>query len=393
MLVPEGVYSTLPTSGPAWDAMLAAANSLSGAADIDNQDEKQGEKCLAAAYVAKITGNITYYTKVDNLLDSAPESENGGRTLALGRNLAAYVIAAEAAAHRTVKFTTWLRNVRTESLDGDTLISTHEGRPNNWGTACGASRVAAAIYLKDEIDLARAAKVFYGWLGNRSEYAGFDYGDLKWQADPSKPVGINPKGAMLGGYSVDGCLPDDQRRVSGTYADPPAANYVRAAITHSFVTATLLYNAGYTDVFEASDSALKRAVLFFRDRCHGTFTGDDAWAIPLIEWAYPDLEVGADVPDSVGKTMAWSAWTHGNWSRGDIAPPPPPPPPPDPDPTDPCAAVKAELATANTLLAESIGREQNLRDEVNTLLQELNLTERDLQDSLNKLALIRAIVA
>ena len=42
--------------------------------------------------------------------------------------------------------------------------------------------------------LARVAKVFKGWLGDRSSYSAFSYGELWWQCDPTKPVGINRAG-------------------------------------------------------------------------------------------------------------------------------------------------------------------------------------------------------
>ena len=74
-------------------------------------------------------------------------------------------------------FRDWLRQCLTVVLDGRTLISTHEERPNNWGTAAGASRMAVALYLGDTTQLERCAQVFHGWLGDRSAYAGFDFGD------------------------------------------------------------------------------------------------------------------------------------------------------------------------------------------------------------------------
>lgn len=345
----------LPTTGAAWDAVVAGSEALAltTRADLDNQDEKIGEDLMAAALRYRRTGHVASKEAGVAVLATAPESENGGRTLALGRNLASYIIAADLLEYRPDTFVAWARGVRRETLDGMTLIECQEKRGNNWGTAATASLIAVDLYLGDTTDLARAVRVFRGWLGDRSQYSGHDWGDLKWQANPAAPVGINPKGSQLGGYSVDGCLPDDQRREAGTYAAPPAVNYVRAAITHQYVSATLLWQAGYSDAFDWSDQALRRAVLFFRDRCGGTFSGDDAWCIPLIEWAYPGLEVGADVPGSLGKGFAWAAWTHGNWERTSAEPPPPPPPPPDPDPdpVDPCASVKAELADARGEIA------------------------------------------
>jgi hypothetical protein len=160
-------------------------------------------------------------------------TEVGGRTLALGRNLIGYVLAADLVglpATEDARFRTWLQTCLTETLDGKTLKSCHEERPNNWGTHAGASRVAAALYLGDTAQVERCAQVFKGWLGDRASYAGFDYGDLSWQADPSKPVGINPRGAMIQGHSVDGVLPDDQRRAGGFTWPPPKENYVWEAM-------------------------------------------------------------------------------------------------------------------------------------------------------------------
>ena len=45
--------------------------------------------------------------------------------------------------------------------------------PNNWGTHAGARRVAADLYLGDVTDLADAARVLQGCLGDRASYAGF----------------------------------------------------------------------------------------------------------------------------------------------------------------------------------------------------------------------------
>ena len=74
-----------------------------------------------------------------------------------------------------------------------TLVSTHEDRPNNWGTHAGAARAAIAAYLGDSAQLARTALVFRGYLGDRAAYAGFEFGDLSWQCDPAAgPSGINP---------------------------------------------------------------------------------------------------------------------------------------------------------------------------------------------------------
>jgi hypothetical protein len=112
-------------------------------------------------------------------------------------------------------FRNWLKQIVDPNYRVGTrpLVECHEKRANNWGTHAGASRAAIAIYLRDFAELARTAQVFKGWLGNRKTYSGFKYGkDLSWQADPTQLVGINPKGAKKDGHSIDGIMPDDQRR-------------------------------------------------------------------------------------------------------------------------------------------------------------------------------------
>ncbi|HET9948150.1 MAG TPA: hypothetical protein VFQ22_04475 [Longimicrobiales bacterium] len=64
------------------------------------------------------------------------------------------------------------------------------------------------------------ARVFHGWLGDRSAYAGSVYGDVSWQCDPEHPVEINPSGCVRDGHVLDGVIADDQRR-SGPYSWPP----------------------------------------------------------------------------------------------------------------------------------------------------------------------------
>ena len=59
-----------------------------------------------------------------------------------------------------------------------------------------------AIYLGDDVEVDAAARVFRGWLGDRTAYAGFRYGDLSWQANPLAPVGINAPGARIQGHDA-----------------------------------------------------------------------------------------------------------------------------------------------------------------------------------------------
>ena len=139
---------------------------------------RPGDPGDAAALVAARTGSAAHREKARAGIAAAIGSEAGGRSLAVGRNLPGYVIAADVIDLPSVdgaldaRFRGWLAGLRRQDLSGDTLVSTHELRPNNWGTMAGAARIAASSYIGDTADLDRAAAVFRGWLGDRADRAG-----------------------------------------------------------------------------------------------------------------------------------------------------------------------------------------------------------------------------
>jgi hypothetical protein len=308
-----------PTSGPAWQALKSAADGPVGPALIADQNSDADVDTLAAALVYARTGGAAYRAKAAGAIAAAIGTEQGGRTLALGRNLASYVIAADLIdlwgydSGLDGRFRAWLSAVRTENLGGETLIATHETRPNNWGTMAGASREAADAYLGDAVDLDRAARVFRGYLGDRSAYAGFKFGDLSWQADPSQPVGIVPTGATKAGVAIDGALPEDMRR-GCSFAIPPChTDYAWEAMQGVVVQAEILSRRGY-DAFGWQNQAVLRAAEFLErlDALFGGWwaTADDRWQPWIINRAY-GTSLPAASPGGVGKVMAWADWVFG----------------------------------------------------------------------------------
>jgi hypothetical protein len=308
-----------PTSGPAWDALKAAADGPLGGANIADQNSNHDVRTLAVALVFARTGDGSYRAKAAQAIAAAIGTEAGGRTLALGRNLASYVVAADlidlghADAALDARFRTWLDQVRREPLDGRTLISTQEDRPNNWGTMAGASRIAAGLYLGDTVDVARAATVLRGYLGDRGAYAGFKFGELSWQADPLAPVGVNPPGATRSGLDIGGALPDDMRRGCAFTVAPCHTGYAWEALQGVLVQAELLSRHGYP-AFAWGDSAVLRAALFLRrlDMLYGDWwaVGDDTWQAWLLNHAY-GTALPATTPARHGKVLGWTDWVYG----------------------------------------------------------------------------------
>jgi hypothetical protein len=316
MLISPSVLRALPMSGAAWSSLVDWA-ARTPTPNVSDQDDTSDVITLAKALVYARTGQTSYRDGVLGALRAAVGTEAGGRTLAEARNLPGYVLAADlvdlasvAPAFDTGVFRPWLRTVLSEPMtEGTDLVYTAEHRPNNWGTHAGAARVAITRYLGDGTGLARQATVFRGWLGDRSAYAGFAYGDLSWQCDPTAPVGIDPTGCTTDGVVIDGALPDDMRR-GGTFQWPPlATGYPWEALQGATLEAELLSRAGYP-AWAWQNDALERAATFLYERAGWLPDGDDRWQPWLINHAYGS-HFATVSPTSPGKNFGFSDWLYG----------------------------------------------------------------------------------
>jgi hypothetical protein len=313
--------SALPATGTAWNRVKKAADSDWGAITLFSTGHTQDTSVLAGALVYAKTGDARYRDKVGTALAAVIGTDRRtdygccGYQLGVARNLAGFVIAADLIdldgwnATVGAGFRSWLVEVRfRKGPRGEpSLAETQEKRANNFGTHASAARVAASLYLGDAGDVARAAAVFRGWLGDRSSYAGFSYGSLDWQCSASAPVGVNPAGCTRSGHSIDGVLADDQRRGGGFTWPPPKENYVWEALQGATAAAQLLSRAGYP-AWQWQDGALRRAVTWLHQQAQFPAAGDDAWVPWLVNFVY-----GTRFPTAaarVGKNMAWTDWTH-----------------------------------------------------------------------------------
>jgi len=314
-----GEIAQLSTTSEAWTNLLAAADNSCGLVDLSDQEQSTNVCIFAKALVFARTGISTYRDEVVAALKQIVASGTYvGRALALGHELGTYVVAADLIELRTFDppldqlFRAKLLELRTTPTlapDPANLIECNEKRPNNWGAYCGATRAAIAAYLGDTVDLARTAQVFKGYLGDRSAYAGFNFGgppdDLTWQCDPTQPVGINPAGCG----DLDGVLPDDQRRAGSYSWPPPRENHVYAALQGLIAQAVILHRAGYP-VWDWQDRALLRAMQWLHDVNGYPAQGDDTWLPHIINRHY-GTSFPAPLARSPGKNYGFSDWTHG----------------------------------------------------------------------------------
>ncbi len=302
----------LPLAGPAWHRLKQVADQPLGRPDLSDQESDADVRALAKALVFARLHQDRYRRQVIQGCRQVMGSEAQAGVLALGRNLVGWILAADLVtlpADLDQTFRGWLHQLPARELDHQSLRSVQERRPNNWGTHAGASLAAIAAYLGDRKALDRIARIFHGWLGDRSQYQGFRFGSLAWQADPLRPVGINPAGSRCRGYVIDGVLPDDQRRSGPFRWPPPRENYVWEALQGAVVQAVLLSRQGYA-VWKWQNRALLRAVRWLYTVARYPAQGDDTWIVPLINFYY-QTRFPVRLPTRPGKNMGWTGWTHG----------------------------------------------------------------------------------
>ena len=325
----------LPMSGSAWNRLKSDADAPLRSSPNLSERAREGIQVLAKALVYAKTGNESYRQEVVNAVMDVMGTE-GGDALATFRALGTYVICADLVGlppDKDQNFRAWLRQLLdiNNEVGSRSLVSTHEvEKANNWGTAAGFSRAAAAVYLRStdgDGEFLRVAQVFKGWLGDQSSYIFPEgaFGDLSWQCDPQKPVGVNPKGCTKQGHLIDGVLPDDQRRGGGFGWPPPKENYVYTGLQGVVPTAVILYRAGMIDVWDWQDKAILRAFEWAYNVADFPATdSDDRWMTWLIDYYYGTngrFQNGQSAA-CCGKTMDWTDWTHSR-NGFDSAPIPP----------------------------------------------------------------------
>lgn len=302
----------LPVQGPAWDALVALASRAPIVPSLADQEDSSNVETLALALYAARTGDQSAAQRVRDILGKLPGTERGARTLAIGRELAAYVVAADLVGlppDRDASFRRWLGTLLERDFRGRTLRSTHEDRPNNWGTHAGASRLAIAAYLEDDHEIERSAFVLRGWLGEDDGWQGFQFGETWWQAPGPRYYGINPAEASIQGHPVGGVLPDDQRRGGPFRWPPPRENYVYEALQGALAQALLLERQGY-DAWSWGDRALLRAFTWLHEQAQYPAQGDDTWMPHVINRVY-GTSFPAPCPARPGKGLGFTDWIYG----------------------------------------------------------------------------------
>lgn len=336
MWISASTLMSLPTSGTAWDRMRTTAYGLWGTADLKNQDNKHDIKLLAGALVYARTGDASLRSKVRDgilsakrTLDESGEWQTKNGVLAAGRQLGAYVIAADLIGLKTYdaaadnEFRSWLTSIRTTNIGTHgrwkSITYTCENAAANWSTFACSSRIAASIYLGDTADVDRAATIIRAFLGERSLYPAnapgrngyFEHtaGYLpSWACDDPNWTGINPS-CVKSGITIDGALVEDASRGGECCVlQGDGMGYSWEALQGLYVSAELLARTGrYGDPYGWSNQALKRAVDFLQRSGWGI--SNVATYVPWMANARYKTSYPTTISSS-GRVMSWGDWLY-----------------------------------------------------------------------------------
>ncbi len=353
ILMPRSELLARPISGTAWANLKNVADGGLGSANACDIDSDHHLRTLAAALVFARTGSAAYGTKARAGVMAGMASQNDGcsqAVLSLGRQLTAYVLAADFAAlsgANETQFRAWLTAIRAKNIGGhstwNSLARTQKTSANNWGAYAGASRIAASLYLGDTADVAAAVRVTRGFLGERAQYAGFTHNlesdDLSWSCSGSQATytPVNPA-CTKSGVNIDGGIVADISR-GGSLKWPPQSTgiqYQLESIQGLGLQVELLYRNGYANAWSWSSSALKRmAGLVTRSGAAGGTGWNKTNTSRQMPWLL-NKRYGTSIPTAtsgMGRGIGFTDWLYGNGGGGGgTAPKPKPTPKPTPKP-------------------------------------------------------------
>lgn len=340
LLMPRAELLSLPTSGTAWNELKKVADGSLGSPDLCDQNSDHHLRTLAAALAYARTGTSSYGTKARAGVMAAIATQKvgcGNAVLALGRQLVGYVLAADFAGlsgSDDTKFRSWLTTIRTKDIGGhsiwDSLSETQRISANNWGAHAGASRIAASLYLGDTNDVAIAARIAQGFLGNRTSYSSFSHtlesDDLSWSCDgQSKFTPVN-RPCTKNGIDLDGAIVADISR-AGSLKWPPGdtgISYQVDSVAAMAMQVELLYRHGYPTAWGWSNDAIRRAAQIVQrsDR-----DGGDGWNVSSASSQIPWLlnkRYGAFLPTEhvpMGRGIGFADWLWGSGTGITLDPP------------------------------------------------------------------------
>lgn len=314
----------LSMSGAAWDVLERDARRDPGEPDIADQHSHHDVYTMAAALVAARTRSEEKLDQAVARIEAAIGTEKRTPWLEIGRNLGAYVIAADLIRGTgyglPARITDWIAAWPTREMPDN--LPPHE--PRGWrpfgsgsNASCqeGFALAAVGAFLADRAVLDTVWERFRVFVGDASGEINLKTGiNGGWAHDRDNPTAIVPKGLLRDGKRLDGAIINDMAR-GADYKWPPVwTQYPWVGLEGLVPCALVLDRAGYP-AFDVGDRAVLRCLeylKYLRDE-----TGEVLWAdgkrarevIALVNHAY-GTAFPMSGPAGKGRTFGWSSWSH-----------------------------------------------------------------------------------
>ena len=328
ILMSRSALMARPVSGTPWRNLKAVAAASLGTPNLCDQNGRHHLRTLAAALVYARTGWAYYGRKARGGVMAAIRTQRVGcdnATLALGRQLTAYVLAADfadLAGAPDTTFRSWLATIRRKIIGGhgvwDSLYRTHVRSAANWGAYAGAARIAAGLYIGDTTDIQAASLVTRGFLGDRTAFRFSDRlttAAKTWACSPTTYRPVNPW-CRRSGILVDGAVVADISR-GGSLRWPPGTTgvqYQLDSIQGLGLQVELLYQNGYSGAWRWSSSALRRmANIVTRSKAAGGTGWNETQASRQMPWLL-NRRLGMSLPrrySGMGRAIGFTDWLWG----------------------------------------------------------------------------------
>lgn len=269
--------------------------------DLQNNTGPGNDVLLAKAMMGDRAGVLAMLRAAKN------RDSTGGVPMGPARNLIAWALAANIA--NVHEEDAWFRSARDRQYTdfGKLEYPDLAGRSNNHSQAASTALVMIDLHLRDFAHLEQKVLPPLKAQITGDQSFRFRFGDLGYQADPSKPVVIGLKGSSKSGVNLDGSLPEELRR-HGSFPAMVCGDYVQATSGYFLLMGQALHVAGYP-AFGWGDAAIQRVFEFMR-RIGCDPNGDDQWlghaAQGILGQPYLPLGVGD------GKYMCCTDWLYGN---------------------------------------------------------------------------------
>ena len=354
--MPRSELLARPTSGSAWSELRRRGRRVASAAPTCATQDSDASPAHPRRPPSSSLAPGTRHTARRLAPASWPGSPArevgcGNAVLALGRQLTGYVLAADFAGLSGANDTDVpsLAERHPDEEHRRPLDVVHpqphpQHSVNNWGAYAGASRIAADLYLGDDADLAAAAKVTRGFLGDRAglRRVGTQPRSRRPVVDVHRAAGFYTPvndACTKSGVNVDGGVVADISRggsldlAAGQDRHPVPA---RDSIQGLGIQVELLYRNGYANAWGWSSKALKRMADIVTRSAHAGGTGWNADEQPAGRCRGCSTErYGTSIPTSwsgMGRGIGFTDWLYGN-GGGSAAPKPTSKPKPTPKPT------------------------------------------------------------